>query len=120
MPRCALVPSRYHARSAHPFANRWSKLSTLPGLFYTISGIGAEDLYYDETREKDSGDVAVRLVYLRQIHGAGTTVLVVDYVDDGSGSTANAARIADFESRVTAEGFIPYAARDDRELDEIN
>jgi cysteinyl-tRNA synthetase len=86
----------------------------------TISGIGVEDLYYDETREKDSGDVAERLVYLRQIHDAGTTVLVVDYVDDGSGSTANAARIADFESRATAEGFIPYAARDDRELDEIN
>lgn len=86
----------------------------------TISGIGVEDLFYDETRKKDDEDVTTRLGYLTQIGDAGKTVLVVDYVDDGSGSDSNAERVADFADRVTAEGFVPYVALENRELDVIN
>jgi len=85
----------------------------------TISGIGVEDLYYDATRAKDQPDIDARLQYLRMIRDAGKAVLVVDYVDDGTDRAENTTRMADFISRSTAEGFVPYVATDDRELDQI-
>jgi cysteinyl-tRNA synthetase len=49
----------------------------------------------------------------------GKPVLVVDYVDVGT-RPLPAAIVADFRARATGDGFVPYAARSDLELDEIN
>jgi len=85
-----------------------------------ISGIGVEDLFYDATRQRDQEDIGVRLPYLETIRDAGKSVLVVDYVDDGTDLPANTERIQDFVTRVRDQGFIPYVAKSDRELDVIN
>lgn len=87
----------------------------------TISGIGVEDLFYNETRRQSARDTRYRLKYLRRIARANKSVLSVDYVDTGDRQDPrNDLRIADFVSRCEAEGFSPYAARVDRELDRIN
>jgi cysteinyl-tRNA synthetase len=86
-----------------------------------ISGIGVEDLFYNETTRQPPRETNYRLRFLRQLRKAGKQVLCVDYVDDGSGATAeNKARIADFVRRCRAEKFDFYVARKDRELDRIN
>jgi endo-alpha-1,4-polygalactosaminidase (GH114 family) len=45
-------------------------------------------------------------------------VLVVDYVDRGIRPPE--AIVVDFQTKAGADDYIPYAARTDRELDEIN
>jgi cysteinyl-tRNA synthetase len=90
------------------------------GFLQTVSGIGVEDVFYDETTAQSAAFTTFRLGYLEQFVGAGKLVLSTDYVDDGSGSGANTARIADFIAQAEAEGFLPYAALSDRALDEIN
>lgn len=48
-------------------------------------------------------------------------VFSVDYVDDGGGYVGeNKDRIDDYHSKALAKGYIPYAARVDRALDELN
>ncbi len=88
----------------------------------TVSGIGAEDLWYDETDPQPVDEVQFRLNYLREFRAAGKQVLSVDYVDDGSGydGGSNIDRIDNYFSECGAEGFFCYAARSDRELDRIN
>ena len=86
-----------------------------------ISGIGVEDLFYDETRRQPPRETNYRLRFLRQLKAAGKRVLCVDYVDTGNrADAANKARIADFVRRCRAEKFDFYVARQDRELDRIN
>ncbi len=86
-----------------------------------ISGMGIEDLIYDGLTPVSSAEVSFRESLLDQIRGAGRTVLVTDYVDDGSGYMgANAARITDFRNKVTGAGYLPYAALQDRALDSLN
>jgi cysteinyl-tRNA synthetase len=86
-----------------------------------ISGIGVEDLFYDETRPQPEAEIAYRMSFLRRVRARGKAVFCVDYVDAGNpGDPANASRIADFVARCEAEGFDFYAARRDRELDRIN
>jgi cysteinyl-tRNA synthetase len=84
----------------------------------TISGIGIEDLYYDGTSEIDAAVSAERKVPLQSVEDAGKPVLVVDYVDRGIRPPEPV--VGDFRSKALADGYIPYAARRDRELDEIN
>ena len=85
-----------------------------------IDGIGVEDLFYDGVDPIDEREVEERLGVLREYSSAGKRVLVVDYVDDGSGYEGdNLERIEDFIKRSRREGFVPYAARSDRELDEM-
>lgn len=85
------------------------------------SGIGVEDIWYDETVKKTDQEVNERLQYLRKFVETGKIVLSVDYVDDGTGySGTNKTRIDDYINKAVAESFIPYAAVSDRELDEIN
>lgn len=87
----------------------------------TISGIGVEDVFYDEVRPQPPRETAYRIQWLDQIQAANKPVLAVDYVDDGSGySNANRTRIDDFRSRALAKGYVPYVARSDRELDRIH
>jgi cysteinyl-tRNA synthetase len=85
-----------------------------------VDGIGVEDLWYIGTRRRRREETNERLEYLMKFKEAGKTVLVVDYVDDGSGySGRNLRRIKDFIFKSKDMGFIPYAARSDRELDEM-
>ncbi len=90
-------------------------------LLQSISGWAVEDLFYIETTPADSQWVEERLRYLETLTLRGLTVLVVDYVDDGSGHAGeNLERIEDFTRRAMESGLIPYAAMSDRELNEIN
>lgn len=84
----------------------------------TISGIGVEDLYYMETSPIPPGETAARTVYLDVISAAGKKVLVVDYVDTGSRPVS--AVVTQFRIAALGDSYLPYAAREDRELDEIN
>ena len=91
-----------------------------PRILDYVDGIGIEDLWYDGTVRNDENYTSDRLKYIEKFKKRGKTVLVVDYVDDESGySGENLKRIEDFISKAREEGFIPYAARSDRELDEI-
>ena len=85
-----------------------------------ISGIGIEDLFYNETDLIDAETTSFRTAFLDIIAGEGKKVIVVDYVDDGSESETNLARIASFRTKVTDAGYLPYAALTDRALDLIN
>ena len=87
----------------------------------TISGIGREDIWYNETTENSARDVKEILAYLRQLTANGKIVFAVDYVDDGSGLTGqNLKRILDFASKCKTEKFRYYVARANRNLDLIN
>lgn len=94
-------------------------------LLRTISGWAAEDLFYDGTEEWSGDDAAWitahRLTYLDSLVAGGKLVLSVDYVDDGSGYAGeNKRRIDDYRRRAIERGYLPYAARSDRELDSLN
>ena len=82
----------------------------------TISGIGIEDLYYDEIHPIPGAETDYRLPYINQIKSAGKKVLVVDYLDTGT----HAEPVPSWRTAVTTAGFYPYAAIRDRELNEIN
>lgn len=86
-------------------------------LLRTISGWASEDLFYDGT--EPSNWTREKEPLLEEVRRAGKLVLIVDYVDDGTGSPENMARIKDFIKRAREKGYIPYAAREDRELDEL-
>jgi cysteinyl-tRNA synthetase len=85
----------------------------------TISGIGIEDLYYDGTAAIPAAVTAERNNLLSDVKSAGKPVLVVDYVDRGIRPIPEPI-VADFLTKASTDGYIPYAARADRELDEIN
>ncbi len=86
-----------------------------------ISGWAVEDLFYDGFNPLPSSITRERVYYLDIIRNAGKPIFVVDYVDDGSGYTgSNKERIDDFRAKALARGYIPYVARSDRELDELN
>jgi cysteinyl-tRNA synthetase len=84
----------------------------------TISGIGIEDLYYDGTSAIDAAVTAERKALLQLVRDAVKPVLVVDYVDRGIRPPE--AVVGDFRNKARDDDYIPYAARTDRELDEIN
>ena len=83
-----------------------------------ISGLGVEDLYYEGTDPVPAAQTAERKAFLNQVTGLGKPVLVVDYVDGGTRPPASI--VTDFRAKAVADGFVPYAARTDLELDEIN
>ena len=86
-----------------------------------ISGIGIEDLWYDGIDPIPESITNERLKYIEKIHENGKIVLSVDYVDDGTGYQGeNKERIDDYYDKALSHGYIPYAARSDRELDELN
>lgn len=82
----------------------------------TVNGIGIEDLYYWETDAIDPDETAGRKKLIDQIRDAGKTVLVVDYVDEGSEEGENTDRINDFISRCETDGYLPFPGTTDREL----
>ncbi len=87
----------------------------------TVSGWAAEDIFYDGTDTIPESERAERINLLSQVVRAGKPVLSVDYVDDGTGYTGeNMDRIWHYIQLARAHGFVPYAARMDRELDNLN
>ncbi len=89
--------------------------------FAAISGIGQEDLFYDELSPQPTDESAFVLEQLREYESRGKAVLVTDYVIDRANpaSAGNNERARDFHARCRAEGFIPYAAYSDRALDVV-
>ncbi len=90
-----------------------------------IDGWVAESLFYNTIHPWGAGDQQWlqihRFPYLDQLVAAGKPVFSVDYVDDGSGyQGSNKERIEDYRSRALSRGYLPYAARSDQMLDELN
>ncbi len=92
-----------------------------------VWGWAVEDLFYNAI----SSDYIVAVPYeerrIRQQYlddfksETDGLVFVVDYVDDGSGYKGeNKDRIDDFVKKAKDEGYIPYVAFSDRELDKID
>ncbi|WP_297494361.1 MJ1477/TM1410 family putative glycoside hydrolase [Thermococcus sp.] len=86
-------------------------------LLKVVSGWASEDVFYDGLRPSPWRDE--KLPLLEEVAKAGKLVLVVDYIDDGTESPENIARIRDFTEKARKSGYIPYATREDRELDEL-
>lgn len=90
-------------------------------LLSIVSGWAAESVFYDGTDPLSLSVTLERTRYLDIIHATGKPVLSVDYVDDGSGySGANKERIDDYRTKAMEKGYIPYVAKSDMELDELN
>ncbi|NJE01268.1 hypothetical protein E3E42_05055 [Thermococcus sp. JdF3] len=87
-------------------------------LLKAVSGWASEDVFYDGLKPSPWTDEKVPL--LDRVVKAGKVVLVVDYLDDGTRSGEDLARILDFIEKARERGYVPYAALEDRELDELN
>lgn len=87
----------------------------------TIDGIGVEDVFYDELTTQPPAEVTFRTETLTHYRHAGRRILSVDYVWNPSAPTgaANVDRFNDYQLRALTEGYIPYAAVRDRDLNEI-
>jgi cysteinyl-tRNA synthetase len=90
------------------------------GIYYDIvDGLGIESLFYNELDLKT--DISQRLNILRGYKEHNKTILVTDYIDDGSGFVGdNKKRVNDFYKRTLKEDFVPYCADKSRSLDNIN
>jgi len=90
-------------------------------LLREVSGWGVEDLFYNGVLPQPPEIIEERCEYLNVVKNSGRIILSVDYVDDGTGYQGdNRARIDDYRAKAISRGYIPYAARSDRELDELN
>ena len=87
-------------------------------LLSILSGWASEDVFYDGLEPSPWMDEKVPL--LDRVVKSGKVVLAVDYVDDGTRSEEDLARIIDFIRKARGRGYIPYAAFEDRELDRLN
>jgi cysteinyl-tRNA synthetase, unknown class len=74
----------------------------------TISGVGVESLYFDQTSAQSSESINYRSADLNKVTAAGKPVLVIDYINDGSGYQGdNKQRIDSFWSQATTAGYTP-------------
>ncbi len=90
-------------------------------LLSIIDGWGVEDLFYNGLNKNDGDEIAERITYFDKLVSEHKKVFSVDYVDDGSGFVGeNRKRINDYIDKARSRGYIPYAARSDRMLDELN
>ena len=88
-----------------------------PVFLDTISGLGIEDLYFDGTDPVDDGETARRKSYIDLVTAAGKPVLLVDYFLEGRPRADG--RKEEFLFRARDDGYIPFPALEDRELDRI-
>ncbi len=90
-------------------------------LLEAISAIGIESLWYEGINPVPESQVGERLEYIEEISSTGIPVLLVEYVDDGTGYRGeNEARINSVLVKALLRGFTPYIALSDMELDELN
>ncbi len=92
------------------FPQNGADLATQPGYLDLVSGIGAEDTWYNDNNAQDPNQTAWTLPLLRMFGDAGGVVLSIDYVTQSG-------LIDDFYSTAQAEGFVPYASV--RDLDRL-
>ncbi|MCK5223108.1 MAG: endo alpha-1,4 polygalactosaminidase, partial [Candidatus Aminicenantes bacterium] len=87
----------------------------------SISGMGIEDLFFDEIDPVNESETNYRLGFIERIKESGKYVFSVDYVDDGSGySGKNKERIDKYLQYCIDQEYLPYPGISDRELDELN
>jgi cysteinyl-tRNA synthetase len=85
-----------------------------------VDGIGIEDLFYDETTPRDAAAVQRRLATLSHFTARAKSVLVTDYLLGATPTVAaDGSRAENFHAQARAAGLIPYAAIEDRDLNEI-
>ena len=89
--------------------------------FTAISGIGREDVWFDELSPQLAGETQYTLDQLHEYQSNGEVILITDYLVDRSNQSPanNNARAQAFRDQITSEGFIGYAAYNDRALDAI-
>lgn len=84
------------------------KYDTDGSFLRTISGVGVESLYFDQTSAQSSESINYRSADLNKVTAAGKPVLVIDYINDGSGYQGeNKQRIDSFWSQATTAGYTP-------------
>jgi cysteinyl-tRNA synthetase len=86
-------------------------------LLGATSGWASEDVFYDGLEPSPWTDEKVP--YLDRAIKAGKFVLVVDYIYTGNSSPEELSLVKDFLSKARERSYIPYAAMEDRELDEL-
>jgi cysteinyl-tRNA synthetase len=67
-----------------------------------VTGIGAEDTWYDGNKRNSAADIRDTLADLDRFKAAGKVVLVIDYVTQRP-------LIDDFYAKALAKGYVPYA-----------
>ena len=87
------------------------------GFLDTINGIGIEDLYFDGTDPVEDEAAAERAELIDRVEEAGKPVLLVDYILDGGPEEHG--RREEFLARARRNGYVPFPAHEDRELDRI-
>jgi cysteinyl-tRNA synthetase, unknown class len=93
------------------------KYDTDGSFLKTLSAVGVEDLYYNETSSQSTASIAYRSTNLDKVVAAGKPVLVIDYVSDGSGYQGNnKLRIDDFWTKASSAGYTPQVSSIDRNL----
>lgn len=85
-------------------------LSVHPDYVQTVSGIGKEDLWYDDNTPQPNEYISEAIANLDVFKSAGKIVLVIDYVTQQD-------LIDDFYLKAKSKGYVPYATV--RELDRI-
>jgi cysteinyl-tRNA synthetase, unknown class len=93
------------------------KYDTDGSFLKTLSAVGVEDLYYNETSSQSAASIAYRSTDLNKVVAAGKPVLVIDYVSDSSGYQGNnKLRIDDFWTKASRAGYTPQVSSIDRNL----
>jgi cysteinyl-tRNA synthetase, unknown class len=95
------------------FPQNGEGLAAYPDYVQTITGIGKEDLFYDDNTPQPVTYTREALGYLDTILRAGRVVLVTDY-------PTQAALIDDFYDRTAQKGYIPYATVRDLDVLTVN
>jgi cysteinyl-tRNA synthetase, unknown class len=77
----------------------------------TISAVGVESLYFDQTSSQNMASINYRSTNLNKVTATGKPVLVIDYINDGSGYQGNnKLRIDSFWSQATKAGYSPQVS----------
>jgi len=92
------------------FVQNAEELSAHSDYLNATTGIGKEDLWYNDNTPNPSDEVSYSIEQLDRFKDSGKLVLVVDYVTEPS-------LIDDFYTKAQAKGYVPYATT--RELDRI-
>lgn len=104
------------------FPQNGERLMTFsPKFIESVDGFGVESLWFRRKARQPLRGTEERLTLLRQARDAGKTVVVTDYIDDGSGLEGkNGERIREFTAFCDREKLGRYVARVNQQLDSIN
>ncbi|WP_036224436.1 MJ1477/TM1410 family putative glycoside hydrolase [Mesoaciditoga lauensis] len=92
-----------------------------PSIANLVNYLSVESLFYLRTRKRKEPYYSNILNEVKLFLEKGVKVLSVDYVDDGSGYKGeNVERIRDYVKLARENGLIPYAARSNMKLNNLN